>query len=191
MLLKPFRDYSEHDVVNLFAVSGVSQLAKGTLVTVVGSGFVNNASWGIAYNINPLTNNGNVYTPRWEVKAKVAVADSGNASGLALGFTLYDVQEYNFQGVYFLYDPVRKEEAQAVVSGEAVPIVRKGLFLVGGFPSGVAAPVAGSLATLGATGSWNVVAQGTTGVKPFGVFLGAPDADGYSLVAVDFNHATF
>lgn len=191
MLIKPFNDVSEHDIVNLFAVSGVSSLPLGTLVTVVGSGFVNGASHGIAFNINPTTNNGNVYTPRWEVKAKVAVCDSGNASGVPLGFTLYQVQEYNFQGVSFLYDPVRKVEAQAVVSGEAVPVARKGLFLVGGFPSGTSAPVPGSLATMGATGSWNVVPQGTTGLHAFGVFLGAPDADGYSLVAVDFNRALF
>jgi hypothetical protein len=192
MQLKPFRDYSEHDVVNLFAVQGYSSLPLGTLVTITGSGWVNNANWGIAYNINPTTNAGNVYTPRWEVKSKVIPLDSGsNPSGAPLGFTLYDVLEYNFQGVSFLYDPTRKEEAQAVVSGEAVPIARKGLFLVGGFPTGAGytTPAPGLVTVPSTTGSWAVAPAGTKGA--FGLFLGGPDADGYSLVAVDFNQPSF
>ena len=34
MNIKPFRDYDEHDVVNLFAFSGAATADKGTFVDV-------------------------------------------------------------------------------------------------------------------------------------------------------------
>lgn len=185
MKLKPFRDYSEHDVINLFALDTATG-EIGTLVKVAGSGFINGSSHGVAYNIN--SNLKNVYTPRWEVKAKVTRTASGEKP---LGFLLYDVKETNFQGISFAYDPVRKAEAQVAISGEAVPVARKGTFLVGDLPtgSGYLTPIPGRVAVSDDNGAWKVAAAGTS--NAFGVFLGIPDADGYTLVAVDFNNANF
>ena len=39
--LRPFRDYDEHDVVNLFALSGSYPAIKGLMVTVMGNGWKN------------------------------------------------------------------------------------------------------------------------------------------------------
>ena len=37
--LRPFRDYNEHDVINLFKFSGTIPANKGTLVKVIGDGW--------------------------------------------------------------------------------------------------------------------------------------------------------
>lgn len=181
MKLKPFRDYSEHDVINLFSLDTANGEA-GLLVKVAGSGFINNRVHGIAHNMNPHTPN--VFTPRWEVKPKVTRTTTGEAP---LGFTLYPVREDLF-GFPNAYHRQLQNEAQAVVSGDAVPVIRKGLFLVGELPSGQV-PAVGKVAVPGPTGSWAVANAGTA--KAFGVFLGSPDADGYTLVAIDFNNSVF
>ena len=95
--LRPFRQYSENDVVNLFAFSGDSTLVvKGLAVKVVGDGWTNEAnsspvetlgSVGASYN--------NVVSQRYGAKAKVAVAASGDA---ILGITLMDVRELDENG---------------------------------------------------------------------------------------------
>lgn len=182
MKLKPLRDYSEHDVIPFFALDTATG-AKGTLVKVAGSGFINNAAHGIAYNLNSSTKN--VYTPRWEVKAKVTRTSSGE---YPLGFILYDVKETSSFGTPYMHDPQRKLEAQCVVSGEGNPIVRKGLFMVGDLPTGGLHPLPGRVVVQSTTepGQWAVAAAGTAGA--FGVFLGAYDSDNYALVSVDFNN---
>lgn len=186
--LKPMRDYSEHDVNNFFTLADPTG-AKGTLVTILGSGFVNNASQGIAYNLFP--NVPNVYSPRFEVKAKVRQSVSGEKP---FGMTLYDTLEVNQFNYPLLYDPVRKAEAQAVVSGEAVPIVRKGLFLVQVVSgSGIATPQPGTAAVVYGTGQFGVgglyvqVSSGVSGHNPaaFGEYIGAADADGYAPVYIN------
>ena len=177
--LKPFRDYSEHDVINgLFALDTATG-ALGTLVKISGSGFVGGINETFT-NIN--TTVPNVYTPRKSVTARVTRAASGDRP---IGFLLYDVKEVNFQGVSFAYDPARKAEAQCVLSGEANAIVRKGLFLVA-IPTG-SLPAAGKVLVTDSAvaGEWGVAAAGAA--KSFGVCLGSPDAQGYTLVAVDFN----
>ena len=179
--LKPFRDYSEHDVVNGIFSLDTQTGALGTLVKIAGSGFINGNN-ELFTNINSTIPN--VYTPRKSTVAKVTRTTSGDRP---FGFLLYDVKEVNFQGVSFAYDPARKAEAQCVISGEAVPVVRKGLFLVA-VPTGqLPAPGKVLVADNTTAGEWACASAGTA--KSFGVCLGSPDADGYTLVAVDFNKA--
>lgn len=179
--LKPFRQYEEVDVINLFALDAASG-DKGSLVTVKGSGFVNNQS---DFDTTSLTTHGNVVSWRMSVPYKIQLAASGATATTILGMMLYDVREVNFLGVPLIWDRVRKEEAQCVVSGEAVPVVTKGLFLVSGNwgtgagQAGVPGVGSGAVASNSGDGSWKVVAAGTSG--SIGRFLGAADADGFAL----------
>lgn len=178
--LKPFRDYSEHDVNNLFALNSATG-AKGSPVVIDGSGFINNKSFGTAYN---LTDQPNVYVPRYEVKSKVRLAASGEKP---FGIMLYDVKEVNQFGYPLMFDSTRKAEAQAVVSGEAVSVVRKGMFVVGPFASGEV-PAPGKVAVVKGTGDWGVAdptASGYNSNGTFGEFIGAKDADGYAPVYIN------
>lgn len=145
--LKPFRDYSEHDVINLFSFSGDStHVVKGLAVKVMGPGL----NPGIT-NVSPTEHLGNVggnfgsnvVSLRHGVAAKVAVAASGEA---VLGLTLMDVRETDENGEKLIFNPRKAAEMNVVVSGQAVPVLTRGLIMY----SGVNA-TAGHVASVGAT----------------------------------------
>ncbi|NJO59158.1 MAG: hypothetical protein HC836_12725 [Richelia sp. RM2_1_2] len=191
--IKPFRDYSEHDVVNLFSLDTATG-DMGLLVKIKGDGWKNNDNHGIAWNEFEIKN---VYSPRWEVKSKVTVTTSGDR---AFGMTLYKVLEENQFGYPLRYDPVRLQEAQAVVSGQAVPILRKGTVLYNfGTVTGVGAvnpgPGSGLIPSTTVNGGLAVVhglnqtLSGGSVVRItnlVGECLGKKDADGYALINLDF-----
>ncbi len=184
MDFKPFGILDEHDIVNQFALAGETG-AKGTPVSI--SVGWNNSQKLTAVNSLPgsVTNNGNVWSPTWAVTARVTPTVSGNKP---FGVQLYDVLAENQFGYPMRYDKTRKDEAQAVLSGQSVPIARKGTFLVGpwGTGDGVAA---GKFVQASGTGGWGVAAArtGVSGVALpiFGEFYGGLDNDGYALVHVN------
>lgn len=185
MNLKPFRDYSEHDVLNLFKL--VDQTgSKATPVVISNSGWNNNNSAPkVAVDLASSLGNPNIYSPRWDIYPAVRKAVSGEKP---LGITLYDVREVNQFNYPLIYDKQRREEAQAVVSGQAVPIVAKGLFLVGPFQTGEV-PAPGKYLAVRGTGEIGVsaTATGVSGVAlpVFGEFLGYKDTDGYALARIN------
>ena len=113
--LKPFRSYNEYDVVNLFALKGITG-DEGNFVKLSSSGYVSDDVWR---NIS-LTSEANVVSQRRVLKPEVTLCTSGDDKGDVLGVLLDNVRDTNFLGVNLLWDPVRKKEMNAVVSGEAV-----------------------------------------------------------------------
>lgn len=177
--LKPFRSYSEHDVINLFALDAASG-DKGSLVTIKGSGFKNGEDL-LFTSLNTL-NTPNVVTQRPEVPWKVQLATSGDDANTVLGMILYDVREVNQWNYPLLFDVERRDAAQCVLSGQANPIVKRGMFLVSGM-DGTPGPGSGAVVSDTVAGGWKVVAGGTAG--SIGKFLGVKDADGYALFFLD------
>ena len=98
--LRPFRDYSEHDVINLFRFSGTIPANRGTLVKVIGAGWKTTdelerlGSVGATYN--------NVQSERYGVAANVGVAGAGDTP---LGMLLYDVKETDENGEKLIFHP--------------------------------------------------------------------------------------
>lgn len=202
MDFKPFRDYSEHDVLNLFKLSSATG-SKATPVVIDGSGWKTDVLLPKVFS-NLASTVANVYSPRWEIIPAVRAAVSGEKP---LGLTLYDTREVNQYNYPLLYDKQRRDELQAVVSGQAVPIVRKGLFHLGPFATGGTQPAAGRFLAVASGGGYGVLtskvsANGTstglyngsgvsgisvpgTGLPVFGEFLGSPDAQGYVLTAIN------
>lgn len=185
--LRPFRDYSEHDVINLFAHID-SAVDAGTMVKLNGAG----NSWGHAgwQNLDATTNLseqnsmlgdvGNSYTntvsERYGVNARV---DNAGVADLPLGMTLYEVAETDENGEKLIYNPRKAAEMQVVVSGQAVPVVQKGLFL---YDYGSASIAIGGLnARVGAAGT--IVTGGAGHVV--GRWLGDSDANGHALLALN------
>ena len=84
--IRPFRDYDEHDVINLFAYSGDLPVNKGTFVKL-------QAGWKNTDELQRLGAVGGTFTntvsERYGVNAKVAAATSG---ATVLGMLLYDVK---------------------------------------------------------------------------------------------------
>ena len=147
----PYRDYSEHDVVNLFSLdtsgenngfvdwteanpgkhdSGVVvKVSAGTLPGDLPGGLSKHASGEelrkylgasptsahIGYNAYPY--NGMTVEP-------------ADATDVALGITLRETLAYDENGEKLLYYKQKLDEAQAVLPGQTVPVLTRGLVLL-------------------------------------------------------------
>ncbi len=186
--LRPFRDYDEHDVLNLFAydttglVAGSISITKGSLVKIA-TGWKNYDSGvelgggiefiGGAGTLQPT----NVVSQRYGVTAKVVTSTTGETP---IGLMLYDVKDADENGELLKYNPRKAAEMQAVIPGQAVPVVTRGIFLVQGV---LGSPTAGGVAYAGGTGQITS-STGIGGVLnvAIGKFLGAPDTNSETLV---------
>ena len=185
--IKPFRDYDEHEVYNGFFSANVASLNKGTFVSIVPGASGNlNVIQGANRPPTPLLGAGPAYgngparvtSYRSEVKWKVQATPSGT---VPLGVALYDVRETNAFGESFLSRPkCERIEQEVVVSGEALPILARGLIALKGF-TGTAAPGSGINVCVNGLGVVGTYTKGTS----FGRFLSAADADGYALFKVE------
>jgi len=141
--LLPFRQYDENDVVNLFALKADSVNLKsvgpnddginadGVLVSVVSGTYggdtinfddVNNQGFFATYS-SPVGRNQYPANP-----LKVEAASSGNHN--AIGVTLRSTLAIDENGESLLFNPVKKDELQAVLSGQTVPVLSKGIITV-------------------------------------------------------------
>lgn len=188
MNLKPLRDYTNHDVINFFKLDRTGEKAMPVSIS---SGFDNSQQLKLHNN---LSNIANTFSPRFAVRPEVTPCVSGNKP---FGITLHSTESINQWGYELIYDQQRKIEKQCVVSGEAVPILRKGLILIGPWATGES-PAVGRFVAVAGTGSWGILSSKTGAgtlvsgvVVPaaplpiFGEFLGQKDADGYALVYID------
>lgn len=181
--LRGFRDYDEKDVINLYAVQGAvidatyQVLAnKGTLVKIAGEGFRNDVeplemlgNYG-AFNVT------NWVGQRYGVVPKVAVCNSP-ATDNPIGMTLFDTRELDENLLPLKYNPRKAAEMEAVLSGQAVPIVTRGIFLYSGVRvSGGVAVTAGGKAYLANNGE--ICTSGATQVGRFLGTTGSVQASG-------------
>lgn len=161
----PFRDYDEHDVINMFSLDAATGEA-GSLVKVsaanlnldpvelINAGFTNQL--GHATSLYP------------QVPLKVTkVTGTGQ---VALGIMLRDVREVDENGEKLIFYPQKRDELQCVVSGESVPIATKGLFMfnVNGLAGG-AVPALNSYAVPTTDGLLTGVASPTAAQKEWAV----------------------
>ena len=187
--LKPFRDYSEHDVINLFAFGDPAVTLGTTDVIYAGSAVKVRVGWQNTDELSFIGNVGagynNTVSQRYGVSAEVEYTDGG-ADEAALGITLYDVREYDENGEKLAFNPRKQAELQASLTGQAVPVATRGVFLMATgawasspgvvFNQDVFATGNGQVTTLGAKATNNRI----------GRTLGNPDADGSVLVKFDF-----
>tara|TARA_B100000214_G_scaffold237575_1_gene173720 strand:- start:451 stop:1020 length:570 start_codon:yes stop_codon:yes gene_type:complete len=183
--LEPFRDYDEHDVINLFAFDDTAVTLDSSTVVYAGSVVKVRTGWNNTDEVQQLGDVGasynNVVSQRYGVSAKVEYCNGG-PSEVPLGITLYDVREADENGELLKFNPQKAAELQAAISGQAVPIVTKGIFLfaTGAFTDADSLQ-AGS--TLYASGNGQL-SSAAGGVK-VGKALGASDADGSVLVKLE------
>ena len=191
--LKPFRDYSEHDVINLFSFNDTAVILDTTAAGIVHAGSVVKVKTGWtndAETVDMIDNVGasynNTVSQRWGVAANVEYTDGVADDETALGITLYDVREYDENGEALKFNPRKADELQSVLSGQAVPIATRGLFLTA-TGAWIAAQSVDINMDVFATGAGQLT---TAGVKAndnrIGRTLGAPDSDGSVLVKFDF-----
>ena len=174
--LKPFRDYDEHDVINLFAVNAESA-NKGTVVTADSNG----VNLKDATSLDDLSPFANTLSAQFNVPWTVSPAASGAAKGEIVGLLLKDVRKFDENGEQLIFNPRKAAEMDVIISGQACPILTKGLVLVNGI---VGTPGVGSGAAVSDAGN------GDLKVVPYadatvGKFLGPKNDEGYALLKVE------
>jgi hypothetical protein len=132
----PFRQYSDHDVVNMYSViasdvldstTGTGAGDAGVFVKVSDGNFDNDP---VTYQTNdylgdtsyPFLGTTEMYP---EVNLKITGAKGEDH---ALGLTLYQTAKNDENGEKLLYNPQKQEELQAMLPGQAVPVATKGIF---------------------------------------------------------------
>jgi len=133
--LLPFRQYDEQDVVNIFALQNADVLesttgdgkgSNGVFVKVTDGNFDQDV---ITYGSNSYLGKtdypfvgGDMYPTN---PLEVAAAASGE---IPLGLTLNQTAKTDENGEKLLYNATKKEELQAVLPGQTVPVATKGIF---------------------------------------------------------------
>ncbi len=182
--LLPFRQYDENDVVNLFAFDPAvaldsttddGQASQGSIVKVAGGNF--NADL-ITYGSNSYLGKtdypfvgGDMYPTN---SLLITGCGANELPGAVLGVTLNQTAKNDENGEKLLYNATKKEELQAVLPGQSVPVATKGIFTFGAnaFDPNTSFTIGGGVKT---------AAGGTiTGIALFGA--GTTGQDATSLV---------
>ncbi len=187
--LKPFRDYSEHDVINLFAFGDHAVTLGTTDVIYAGSAVKVRSGWQNTDELSFIGNVGagysNTVSQRYGVSAEVEYTDGG-ADEAALGITLYDVREFDENGEKLAFNPRKQDELQCSLTGQAVPIATRGVFLMATGAWDTSPGVVFNQDVF-ATGDGKITTKGNKADNNrIGRTLGNPDADGSVLVKFDF-----
>jgi hypothetical protein len=188
--LRPFRDYDEHDVLNLFAFGDAAVSLGVTDVVYAGSVVKIKTGWSNSDETQDMMGNvgagyNNTVSTRWGVTADVEYCNGSSATEVPLGITLYDVREYDENQEALKFNPRKTDELQAVLTGQAVPIATKGTFLfaTGAFVSTALVTAGASIYTSG-DGQLTISAGAPANPK-IGKALGGPDTEGAVLVKLE------
>jgi hypothetical protein len=133
----PFRQYDEHDVVNLFRASDGMVLDN---TTDAGSGdagtFVKVRAGN--FNADPVSYGADSYLGKTDYphvgrnqypKVSLEVEPAG-AGDIPLGITLMQTAKNDENGEKLLYNPQKAAELQAAIPGQAIPVATKGIFTI-------------------------------------------------------------
>ena len=136
--LLPFRQYNEHDVINMFALEDASINEN---ITGFGAGdagvFVKVSAGNL--DLDPVTYGSNSYLGKTDypfvgsnqypsVSLKVAPAASGDLK--PLGITLFETAKYDENGEKLLYYKQKAIDHQVLLPGQSVPVATRGGFTV-------------------------------------------------------------
>jgi hypothetical protein len=167
----PFRQYNEQDVINMFSLDTVTGEA-GSLVKISSANLdldpvsLVERSDSLGFQ-NYMGNASSLYP---EVPYKVTKVT--NTGERPIGILLRDVRSVDENGENLQYYPRKKEELQCVISGEAVPIATRGLFMLNSKAlAGGLAPALNSYAVPSANGTLTGVplASATANHKEYAV----------------------
>ena len=131
--LYPFRQYSEFDVVNLFASdtadSTPSTNGNGSAGVFVKVSAGNLDLDPISYAVNSYLGNTDYPFLGAAQYPSVPLQFTAATAGVpVLGMTLNQTLLTDENGEKLLYNPVKRAELQAVLSGQAVPVATRGIF---------------------------------------------------------------
>jgi len=131
--LYPFRQYSEQDVINLFA-SDTADTSPSTNGNGSAGVFVKVSAGNL--DLDPVTYAASSYLGKTDYPFLGAAQypsvpltfTAATAGEPVLGITLNQTLLEDENGEKLLYNPVKKQELQAVLTGQAVPVATRGVF---------------------------------------------------------------
>lgn len=133
----PFRQYDEHDVVNLYRVADGMVLDSTTGAGSGDAGTFVKVSAG-DFSADPVSYGTDSYLGKTDYpfvgrnqypKVSLQVEPAG-AGDVPLGITLLQTAKNDENGEKLLYNPQKAAELQAALPGEAVPVATKGIFTI-------------------------------------------------------------
>jgi len=133
----PFRQYDDHDVVNLYRVAdgmvldsttGAGSGDAGTFVKVSAGDF---SADPVAYGADDyLGKTDYPFVGRNQYPKVSLQVEPAGAGDVPLGITLLQTAKNDENGEKLLYNPQKAAELQAALPGEAIPIATKGIFTI-------------------------------------------------------------
>lgn len=156
--LLPLTDYDQHDVVAFYSAD-VATLDRGVPVVISEADLnldpidvsVRDTAHGGWNQYDRVTS---LYP---SVPWKVSVASAGEIARKVLGITLWEYSETDENGEKLLFYPQKQRANKQLVSGEAVPIAKRGRFELNSL--GIeGTPVPGEAAVIGTSGKFSGVA---------------------------------
>ena len=186
--LKPLHDYDPHDVINLFSWSGAVPATKGLMVKIAtATGFQAGAAdpvemFGAAGNAY-----GNTVSQRYRTQAQIVACTSGSAGvkDIPLGMLLYDVRETDENGEKLLYHPRKAAENDWVISGQAAPVLTRGIVLYSGETLKADALTPGIAVYAAAGGELAYDAAHAADAPKVGMALGGLSSDGLVMLKIE------
>lgn len=132
--LYPFRQYSEHDVINLFASDTVDSTpstngngSAGVFVKV-SAGNLDLDPITYATNDTVLGKTDYPFIGAAQYPSVPLTFTAATAGVPVLGITLNQTLSNDENGEKLLYNPIKRAELQSVLSGQAVPVATRGIF---------------------------------------------------------------
>ena len=133
--LLPFRQYNEHDVVNMFALNSDAVLtnttddgsgSNGVFVKVSDGNFDQDT---ISYSSDSYLGKTDFpFTSAEMYPSNPLTVTPAKSGELPLGITLNQTAKNDENGEKLLYNPTKAAELQAVLPGQSVPVATKGIF---------------------------------------------------------------
>jgi hypothetical protein len=139
--LLPFRQYNEHDVINMFALDD-SVLSATENITGTHSGdagvFVKISNGNL--DLDPVVYGSNAYLGKTDYpfvgsagaqtypSVSLKITPAKNTDIRPLGITLWETAKYDENGQKLIYYPQKAAENQVLLPGQSVPVATKGIF---------------------------------------------------------------
>lgn len=182
--LKPYRQYSEYNVINgLFSYNGSVPVDAGTIVKITNN---YKDSDGNISDFIELSTVDNTISSLFSCIGAVTKTVNFDDTPRPIGILLKDVREFDENGNPLIYDPRAAAERNIVLPHQAVPILTNGIILVNGIDTSNhtgagGQPSPGDAAYVGDDGAF-----ATDGLIAVGQFLSSIDDDGYCLIRFSF-----